>query len=254
MPRFAANLSWLFTELPFRDRFAAAADAGFRAVEFLFPYDHPADAVAGWARAAGVEVVLFNMPAGDWAAGERGLAALPGREAEFAASIEVALHYAEAFGCIRMHCMAGNSAGDTAHTVMLSNLDKAARKFAETGHKVAVEPLNSADNPGFFLNTLEQARSILAEVSAPNLQIQADLYHLQIMGGNLTNRLKAAISDIGHVQVAGVPARREPDSGELDCHNLFELLDDLGYPGWIGAEYRPAVGTLAGLGWLQRYI
>jgi hydroxypyruvate isomerase len=252
MPRFAANLSMLFTELPFLERFAAARAAGFRGVEFLFPYDWPADVVAEAAGRAGVEVVLFNLPPGDWAASERGLAALPGREAEFTRSVGEALDYARALGCARLHAMAGVGAGDAA--TYAANLRLAAGSLAADGITLLIEPINRRDMPGYHLADLATARAVLAEVAAPNLRLQADLYHLQIVGGDLSVRLTEAFSEIGHVQVAGVPERHEPDSGELACAHLFALLDRLGYAGWIGCEYRPRAGTVAGLGWLKPWL
>lgn len=250
MPRFAANLSWLFLEHPFLDRFAAAAGAGFAGVEFLFPYDFAPEAVRAAAAGAGVEIVLFNLPPGDWAAGERGLAALPGREAEFAASIGVARAYAAALGCPRLHVMAGIGG---ARATYISNLRRAVAGLP--GLDVLVEPINRRDMPGYHLASFEDARALSARTGA---RVQADLYHMQIEGGDLTTRLTAGLTaglaDIGHVQVAGVPGRDEPDRGEIDCHRLFALLDELGYAGWVGAEYRPAGRTADGLGWLRRYL
>lgn len=254
MPRFAANLSFLYGELDFLDRFAAAAADGFGGVEFLFPYEHPAAAIAGRLQAAGLEQVLFNLPPGAWAAGERGLAALPGREAEFAAALDLALEYARVLGCPRLHALAGivAPAADRArmHATYVANLRLAARRAAEHGITVLIEPINAHDMPGYFLGTLAQAAALIAEVDEPNLRLQFDLYHAQITEGDLTRKLARYLPITAHVQVASVPARAEPDSGELDAARLFAQLDALGYTGWVGCEYRPRAGTRAGLGWL----
>ncbi len=247
MPRFAANLSLMFTELPFLDRFAAAADAGFAGVELLFPYDWSAAVIGTRARAAGVQIVLFNLPPGDWAAGERGIAALPGREAEARGGATRALDYAVKLGVSRLHVMAGLG-GDRA--TYLATLAGAVPVAAAVGVTLLVEPINRRDMPGYHLHNFEDA---LAVAAATGARVQADLYHMQIEGGDLTTRLRAGFGQIAHVQVAGVPDRHEPDSGEFDCHRLFATLDGLGYAGWVGCEYRPAGATVSGLGWLARY-
>jgi hydroxypyruvate isomerase len=257
MPRFAANLSMMYGEVPFLDRFAAAAKDGFKAVEFLFPYDHPAEVVAQRLRAAGLENVLFNLPPGDWDKGERGLAALPGREAEFAASIDVALGYARALGCKRLHAMAGlvPHATDrhTWRSTYIRNLKLAAARTAEHGILLVIEPINTRDIPGYFLNRQDEAQAILCEVGAANLKVQFDIYHVQIVEGDVATKLRRWIGGVGHVQIAGVPERHEPSLGELNYPYLFRLLDELGYDGWIGCEYRPKAGTSAGLGWLKEW-
>lgn len=257
MPRFAANLSMLFQDIPFLDRFAAAAAAGFGAVEFLFPYDHPVDAVAGRLKAAGLEQALFNLPPGDWAAGERGMAALPGREAEFREAVGLALTYARALGCRKLHAMAGvtpaGAAEGECRALYIANLREAAARLAEEDILLVIEPLNPRDMPGYFLKTTSQAREIIAEVGAPNLKLQFDVYHTQISEGDLAVRLRDLFDLIGHIQIAGVPERQEPSVGEINYPYLFALMDQLGYDGWVGCEYRPAGGTVEGLGWAHSY-
>jgi hydroxypyruvate isomerase len=257
MPRFAANLSMMYQEFAFLDRFAAAAADGFKAVEFLFPYAFPKEEVAKRLRDAGLENVLFNLPPGDWEAGERGMAAIPGREREFAASIDKALDYAEALGCPRLHVMAGiphaSLDRDTCRATYVANLRLAAAMAAKAGRDVLIEPINTRDIPGYFLNRQDDAQAIRAEIGAPNLKIQFDLYHCQIVEGDLAMKLKRDIAYVGHMQIAGVPERHEPDLGEVNYPYLFEVIDRLGYAGWIGCEYRPRNGTRAGLGWFAPY-
>ncbi|BAK76156.1 hydroxypyruvate isomerase [Pseudogulbenkiania sp. NH8B] len=257
MPQFAANLTMMYTEHDFLDRFAAAARDGFRAVEYLFPYDYPAADIAARLAAHGLTQALFNLPPGDWAAGERGIAALPGREEEFAASVERALEYAHATGCRRLHAMAGlvpQGADLTAlRATFVANLRHAARRCAEHGITLLIEPINQRDMPGYFLSHQQQAHDIVAEVGEPNLKVQMDWYHCQIMEGDIAMRLRRHLAGVGHVQIAGVPERHEPDSGELNYPYLFALLDELGYDGYIGCEYRPRNGTSAGLAWFQPY-
>ncbi len=257
MPRFAANLTTMYTELPFLERFEAAAQDGFRAVEFLFPYDFDAAGIAAALRANGLQQVLFNAPPGDWAAGERGTCALPGREAEFRAGIELALRYAVALGCPRLHLMAGLSSGESQRAAQRAawagNLRWAARELAREGLTALVEPINPRDMPGYLLNTQADAHALVAEVGEPNLKVQMDLYHCQVVEGDVATKIRRHLDGIGHVQVAGVPERNEPDRGELNCFYLFELLDELGYDGWIGCEYRPRGATRDGLGWLARW-
>lgn len=251
MPRLAANLTLLFTEWPFLDRFAAAAEAGFDAVEFLFPYDHPPEAVARAAQAAGVGVVLFNLPPGDWAAGDRGLAALPARAAEFSASLRRAADYAEALAVPRLHLMAGiaprQSLYDTRYRAAIAETVAA---FPD--REILLEPLNPRDMPGYFLNSFDQAADIIRSMALPNLRLQFDIYHRQILQGDVTTGLQDLLLLIGHIQTASVPGRHEPGTGELDDAALFRLLDDLGYAGAVGCEYHPRGGTLAGLGWRER--
>ncbi len=251
MPAFAANLTTMFGERAFSDRFGAAAAAGFTAVEFLFPYDHSPAAVAGWLDAARLNAAMFNLPPGDWSAGERGIAALPGREAEFRASIERALRYARALRAPRLHAMAGLASAGANRATYVANLRLAAAILADAAIDLLIEPINPRDMPGYFLASWEQACAVQDEVGAPNLRLQADLYHLQIIQGDLTRLLERDLWRIGHVQIAGVPDRQEPDRGEVRYAHLFGLLDDLGYRGMVGCEYRPRGRTEDGLGWLS---
>jgi 2-dehydrotetronate isomerase len=255
MPRFAANLTMMFNEIPFPERFARAAAAGFEAVEFLFPYDHAPAEVAGWLHAAGLETVLFNMPPGDWAKGERGIAVLPGREAEFRAGVAKALDYAAALGTKRLHAMAGlvPAGADRAECrrVYVENLRYAAQALAQHGLTLVIEPINTRDIPGFFLNSQAEARATLEAVGEPNLKIQMDFYHAQIVEGDLAMTLRKNFAEVGHIQIAGVPDRHEPDEGEVNYPYLFSLLDTLGFEGWVGCEYRPRGKTEDGLGWLK---
>lgn len=257
VPRFAANLSLMFTEVPFLERFAAAAAAGFEGVEFLFPYDHAPQEIAGRLAASNLVNVLFNLPPGDWTAGERGLASLPGREDEFRSSLARALHYAHVLGTRRLHCMAGvlpEGADRPRHrATYVANLKHAAAAAAEQGITLLIEPINPRDMPGYFLTTQAEAHALREEIGSPALKVQMDLYHAQIVEGDIANKMRRYLPHIGHIQVAGVPERHEPDTGELNYPYLFGLLDQLGYDGWVGCEYRPARGTLAGLGWLQRW-
>ena len=257
MPRFAANLTMMFNEVPFLDRIEAAARAGFEAVEFLFPYDHPPEEVAGRLRAAGVRSALFNLPPGDWARGERGIAALPGREREFRDGVATGLRYAAALGTPVLHAMAGLVAPDADHraarAVYLENLRWAAAALAREGRTLVIEPINTRDMPGYFLERQAEAHAVREEVGAENLLVQMDLYHAQISEGDVTTKLRRWIRHVGHVQVASVPDRHEPDHGELSYPHVFALLDELGYAGWVGCEYRPARGTLEGLGWLEPF-
>ena len=255
MPRFAANLSFQFQELPFLDRFAAAASAGFRAVEFMFPYDHPPAAVAERLTAAGLENVLFNLPAGNWAAGDRGLAGVPGREEEFRSSVATALSYASVLKTPRLHAMAGivpqGATRADCHPTYIASLRYAAEQLAAAGITLLIEPINTRDMPGYFLNTQSQAAEVCAAVGLPNLKIQMDCYHMQIAEGDIATKLRRYAALCGHVQIAGVPERHEPNTGEVNYPYLFQLLDEIGYEGWIGCEYRPAGKTLDGLGWLK---
>jgi hydroxypyruvate isomerase len=257
MPKFAANLTMMFTELPFPERFAAAAAAGFEGVEFLFPYDYPAEEVAGWLKASGLANVLFNMPPGNWAAGERGMAALPGREEEFQASVETALGYARALGTPTLHVMAGlvpQAAQASAHrATYIENLRHAAGRCGADGRILVIEPINPRDMPGYFLSRQADAHAICAEVGADNLKVQMDFYHTQIVEGDVATKLRQLLPRVGHVQIAGVPDRHEPDAGELNNDYLLGLLDELAYTGWVGCEYRPAGRTVDGLGWFRAW-
>ena len=257
MPRFAANLSMMYTEHAFLDRFTAAAADGFRAVEFLFPYDFPAATLAAKLAEHDLQQVLFNAPPGDFANGERGIAGLPGREAEFRAGFERALDYAEALACRRLHVMAGlvpDPAGrDAARRLYLANLAWAAQRAADRKIDVLIEPINTRDIPGYLLNRQDEAHAAVAEVGAANLKVQMDLYHCQIVEGDVAMKLRHYLPTgrVGHLQIAGVPERHEPDSGEMNYAYLFEVIDEVGFDGWIGCEYRPAAATPAGLGWLR---
>ncbi len=258
MPRFAANLSMMYTEHPFLERFAAAARDGFRAVEYLFPYDFAADELKARLADAGLVQALFNAPPGDWATGERGFASLPGREDEFRRAFDTALDYARVLGNDKLHVMAGllPAGADRARhrEVYLRNLAHAAEAARAAGILVVIEPINTRDMPGYFLNRQDDAQAICREVGAPNLRVQFDCYHCQIVEGDIAVKLKRDFAGIGHIQVAGVPERHEPDLGELNYPYLFELIDTLGYDGWIGCEYRPKAGTSEGLGWLRPYL
>ena len=260
MPRFAANLSMLYAEHGFLDRFAAAAKDGFRAVEFQYPYAFDRAELAQRLADTGLSQVLLNAPPGDWDGGERGIACLPGREDEFRRGfVEQALPYAQALRCPRVHVVAGLiPAGSSAaglRATYVANLAWAARQAASAGIDVLIEPINTRDMPRFFLNRQDHAHEIIAEVGAPNLKVQMDLYHCQIVEGDLAMKLRQYLPTgrVGHIQIAGVPQRHEPDIGEVNHAHLFELLDELGYAGHVGCEYRPRAGTSAGLGWFERY-
>ena len=251
MPVFAANLSLMFTEWEFLDRFAAAADHGFQAVEFQFPYEHRPDAIRAKLEASRLTLALFNAPPGDFAGGDRGLAALPDRFDEFRASIAEAKIYAEHTGAKAVHVMAGLApAGDPqARAAYIDALRFALERLDAT--PVTVEPINRRDMPGYFLNDFAAAAEIIAEIGAPNLKLQFDIYHRQILHGDVLTGLAELLPLIGHVQIASVPARAEPGTGELNDEAVLARLDALGYGGYVGCEYRPARGTVAGLGWLS---
>jgi len=253
MPKFAANLTMMFNEWEFLDRFAAAADAGFKAVEFLFPYAHSPAEIHDRLLANGLTQALFNMPPGDWAAGERGIAALPGRGAEFRDSVATALRYAEAAGVKRLHMMSGNAdrKNPTHRQAFEEALGHACDAAAPAGLDIVIEPINGRDMPDYFLNDFGFAVETIKRLDRPNLKLQYDIYHRQILHGDVLKSLEALMPLIGHVQVASVPGRNEPGSGELNDFRVFQALDALGYAGFVGCEYRPANGTLAGLGWLK---
>lgn len=260
MTRLAANLSMLFTEHAFLDRFAAASQVGFRGVEYLFPYAFDPQTLRAALDDHGLVQVLFNLPPGDWEAGERGLASLPGREAEFRDSVSEALRYAEALDCPRLHAMAGLLPPDADATTReahlatyIDNLRFAANELAKTGRTLLIEPINQHDMPGFFLGRQAQAREVVEKVGADNLRVQFDVYHCQMTEGNLLANLEAQFPYLGHVQIAGVPGRHEPDVGEVNYPVILERLASLGYDGWVGCEYKPAAATDAGLGWGKSY-
>lgn len=265
MPRFAANLSMLYNDVDFLDRFAAAARDGFQAVEYLFPYAYPAQELATSLQANGLQQVLFNAPPGNWDAGERGLACLPGREDEFREGIAKAIEYAQALQCPRIHVMAGlvpqGADAATVRATYIANVRHAAEQAAPHGIQILLEPINGRDMPGFFLSRQDQAHALIAEIGAANARVQMDLYHCQIVEGDLAMKVRQYLptGNVGHFQIAGVPERHEPDVGEVNYTYLFKLLDQLGYDGWIGCEYRPARGaaphaTSDGLGWLKPWL
>ena len=255
MPRFAANLTMLFTELPFLERFAAAAAAGFKGVEYLFPYAFDAGALAEQLDRHRLVQVLHNLPAGDWEGGERGIACHPGREAEFRDGVGRAIEYARVLGCDQLNCLAGiapaGADDDAVRAVFVDNLRFAAARLKEAGIRLLVEPVNTRDIPGFYLNRTEQAIALIDEVGSDNLLLQYDIYHAQRMEGEIGNTIARYLTRIGHIQLADNPGRGEPGSGEIKYPWLFRHIDRLGYAGWIGCEYKPATTTQAGLGWIK---
>lgn len=258
MPRFAANLTMLFNERPFLDRFEAAAAAGFQAVELLFPYDYEPAQIAEKLRAYGLHVVLHNLPAGHWAAGERGIACHPDRIEEFRSGVATAIRYAKALGVGQLNCLAGimppNVATAQVRDTFIANLSFAAGALKRAGLKLLIEPINTFDIPGFYLNRSAQALEIMSVVGADNLFVQYDVYHMQRMEGELAATLRKHLPKIAHIQLADNPGRNEPGTGEINYPYLFTLLDAIGYTGWIGCEYKPAAGTEAGLGWAAPYL
>lgn len=258
MPNFAANLTMMYNEHAFLDRFAAARADGFKGVEILFPYEASAQEIKRRLADNGLHLALFNAPPGHWDAGEKGLASLPGREEEFKASIATALDYAAVLGNRCLHVMAGllpAGADRNRHRdVYIENLAFAARQAADLDITVVIEPINPRDIPGFFLNRQDEAHAVCKDVGAPNIKVQMDFYHCQIVEGDLTRTFERYSVAVGHVQVAGVPDRHEPDTGEVNYAHIFDLLDRAGYAGWVGCEYRPRAGTSAGLGWLKSYL
>ncbi|MBS0529220.1 MAG: hydroxypyruvate isomerase family protein [Proteobacteria bacterium] len=255
MPRFAANLSMMFTEVPFLDRFEAAAKAGFTAVEFLFPYDHPAEEVGKRLKDNGLAQALFNLPPGDWAAGEKGFAARPGKFEELQNSLHTALPYAKATGVKRLHLMSGlaDRHDPGAVDAFRKSVTYAAEFFAPHGIDVVLEPLNMRNTPGYFLNDFGFARDQIVGLGIPNLKLQFDIYHCQILHGDVTMRMREMMPVIGHIQIASIPSRNEPDGEELNYPFLFEELDRLGYKGFVGCEYNPRGKTTDGLGWFKPY-
>ncbi|HVJ22427.1 MAG TPA: 2-oxo-tetronate isomerase [Burkholderiales bacterium] len=255
MPRLAANVSTLFPELGFLERFAAAAAAGFRAVEYQFPYQWKAEEIAERVRAAGLQVVLHNLPAGDFARGERGIAALPGREREFRDGVERAIDYAEAVNCPRLNCLAGLAPVDREHfAVLVDNVRFAARKLGAAGLSLTLEAINTRTVPGFFLSRSAQAIDVLNAAGEGNAFLQYDFFHMQIMEGDLAQTVERLLPRIGHIQLADVPGRHEPGSGEINFDFLLRHLDTLGYSGWVGCEYNPQGDTLEGLKWARPYL
>lgn len=255
MPRFAANLTMLFTELPFLDRFDAAARAGFQAVEFLFPYAFEANDIKARLDANGLQLVLHNLPAGDWDAGERGIACHPDRVEEFRAGVERAMAYAQTLRVKQLNCLVGKAPAGVPDSVLretlVANLRHAAARLKAAGLRLLVEPINTYDIPGFYLSRTQQALDLLDEVGADNAFVQYDIYHAQRTEGELAATLQKHLARIGHVQLADNPGRNEPGTGEINYAFLFRHLDRMGYDGWVGCEYKPASTTEAGLGWLK---
>ena len=257
MARIGANLSFMFTEVPFLDRYDAAAKSGFEGVEALLPYEARAEDIAARLRANGLQQVLLNTPSGNWDGGERGIASLPGRESEFREGVKKALDYAGTLGCPTIHPVAGimppGAERARFDATYRENLAFTADLAAKQNVAVTIELINTRDIPGFFLRDLGQMRQVLADVNRANLKFQFDTYHVQIMHGDVTKHFEALFQQIGHIQVSGVPDRNEPDVGELNHDWLFRQFDRLGYAGWVCGEYRPRSGTVAGLGWAKRW-
>ncbi len=255
MPKFAANLSMLFNEVDFLDRFKAAADAGFEGVEYLFPYAFEKNALVEALQKHGLTQVLHNLPAGDWEAGERGIACHPDRVGEFQEGVGRAIDYGTALGCKQINCLAGIApdgvADDMLRATFVSNLRFAAPRLKEAGMRMLIEPINTYDIPGFYLNRTDQAIGILDEVGSDNLFVQYDIYHAQRMEGELAKTIEKYLPRIAHIQLADNPGRHEPGTGEINYAWLFRFIDKTGYDGWIGCEYKPAAETRAGLGWIK---
>jgi len=258
MPRLCANLSWLYPDRPFLDRFKDAARDGFRGVELRSPYEYAADETRARLKAYGLSLVLINDPAGNYAQGERGLASVPGREDDFRRGIEKALTYSNALGNRLVHVMAGTieEGEDRAprRAKYVENLAWAAKQAATLGVTITIEPINPGDTPGYFLTRQDEAHAIREEVGAANLKVQMDFYHCQVVEGDLERKIRKYIAKVGHVQVAGVPGRHEPDSGDIPVEPIFELLDHLGYGGWVGLEYKPRGDTSKGLAWAKPWL
>jgi len=257
MPRFAANLSMLFTELPFLERFAAAAKVGFKGVEYVGPYDFPAGQIAELLEKHDLKQVLFNLPAGNWAQGERGTGCLPDRTGEFQDGVGKAIEYAKVLKTTQINCLAGikppSVSPEKAEEAFIANLRFAAAELHKAGILLIAEPINTYDIPGFFLNRSAQAMAIFDHVGSDNLKLQYDIYHMQRMEGELAKTIERLFLSIAHIQIAGNPNRTEPDQGEINYAYLFALLDRLGYAGWIGAEYKPRKTTAEGLGWMKQW-
>ncbi|MGJ4912522.1 hydroxypyruvate isomerase [Bradyrhizobium sp. HKCCYLS2033] len=257
MPRFAANLTMLFNELPFMERFAAAKAAGFSGVEYLFPYEFDKAELREQLARHGLTQVLHNLPAGNWAAGERGIAILPDRVDDFRDGVRRAIEYARALDCRQLNCLVGIAPDDAdpreLNQVLVRNLRFAAIALKAQGIKLLIEPINTLDIPGFFLNRTAQALQLISDVESDNLFVQYDIYHMQIMEGDLARTMQKHLARIAHIQLADNPGRHEPGSGEINYPFLFRHLDAIGYSGWIGCEYKPRAGTVDGLGWLADY-
>ena len=258
MPRLAANLSMMFNEVDFMDRFGASAEGGFKGVEYLFPYDYDKDDLRDALDEHGLVQVLHNLPAGNWDAGERGIACHPDRVGEFRDGVGKAIDYATTLGCDQVNCLAGVAPSDvpseTLHETFVSNLAFAAGEFERAGITLLIEAINTKDIPGFFLQTTSQALAIVAEVGSQNLKLQYDIYHMQIMEGDLTPTIEANLPMIRHMQLADNPGRNEPGTGEINYPFLFDAIDKMGYRGWIGCEYKPRTTTVEGLQWAAPYL
>jgi hydroxypyruvate isomerase len=258
MPKLCANLSLLYTELDFMDRFAAAAKSGFKGVEYLFPYAYPKDQLAEALARNGLVQVLHNMPAGDWTKGDRGMACNPARVGEFQDGVGKTIEYATALGCEQVNCLAGLApqgvAAEKIRATFVANLRFAAEKTKAAGIRLVTEPVNNRDIPGFYLNRSSQALEIMDEVGSDNLFLQYDIYHMQVMEGNLARTIEANLARINHMQLADNPGRHEPGTGEINYPFLFDWIDRIGYRGWIGCEYNPKAGTVEGLGWAKAYL
>jgi len=258
MPKLCANLSLLYTELDFMDRFAAAAKSGFKGVEYLFPYAYPKEQLVEALARNKLAQVLHNMPPGDWAKGDRGIACQPARVGEFQDGVGKAIEYASALGCKQVNCLAGLApsgvAPDKVRATFVSNLKFAAEQTKAAGIRLVTEPVNNRDVPGFYLNRSQQALEIMDEVGSDNLFLQYDIYHMQIMEGNLARTIETNLARINHMQLADNPGRHEPGTGEINYPFLFDWIDRIGYAGWIGCEYNPKAGTVEGLGWAKPYL
>ena len=258
MPNFAANLTMMYNEVDFLDRFDAAAKAGFKGVEYLFPYPFSKDDLVERLQKNNLTQVLHNLPAGNWDSGERGIACLPDRSGEFQDGVGQAIEYAQALGCKQLNCLAGitpqGESADKVHQTFVANLKFAADALKSANIKLLIEPINTRDIPGFYLCHTQQALDIISAVGSDNLALQYDIYHMQIMEGDLAPTIEKHLSQIDHMQLADNPGRHEPGSGEINYPFLFDFIDKLGYQGWIGCEYKPADGTDAGLGWIKPYI
>ena len=258
MPKFAANLTMMFNEVEFLDRFEAAAGAGFKGVEYLFPYDYDKGQLVDLLSKHGLAQVLHNLPAGDWDAGERGIACHPDRVGEFQDGVGKAVEYATTLNCPMVNCLAGiapkSVASDRIHATLLDNLKFAASKLGEAGVQLLIEPINTIDIPGFYITGTQHGRSIINDTGSSNLFLQQDIYHMQIMEGDLARTIESNLDVIRHMQLADNPGRNEPGTGEINYPFLFGFIDNIDYDGWIGCEYRPAGDTIEGLGWIEPYL
>lgn len=257
MPKFSANLSMLFNEVDFLQRFRCAKEQGFAAIEYMFPYDYPLQTLKNALEENQLTQVLQNLPAGNWAADERGIACLPGRESEFRDGVGLAIEYAQGLGCAQINCLIGNPDNTVARhktdEIVVANLGYAAKELAKANIRFLVEPINKYDMPAFYLQTTTQALELMDWVDSPNLFIQYDIYHMQRMEGELTQTMQKLLKQIAHIQVADNPGRHEPGTGEINYDYLFSALDNMGYSGWIGCEYKPATTTVAGMSWIKKY-